>query len=215
MLFGAYPGADGPSLSLLISGEGTVTMDFSLQYTLNNNTLVTLYQSFGTAYKGRFAQAVTSSLQAALLQPSNNITVRNFYDSRQRVASVAQAAAATALQANGATLIGFQILRVSLPTTVENNIINTLVSSQQQLTAGMIQSQVSINAATSFYVGLIDQAISVYTSNQTALAGEFHIAVSSLCFSLFPFVLIRVPLLALPLQPSSPTLPTRRPRVRP
>lgn len=174
MLFGQFSNADGPSLSLLISGEGTVTMDFSLQYLLNNNSLINLYQQFGLGYKGRFAQAVTSSLQAALLQPSNNLTVRSFYTSRPQVERVASAAAAQALSSNGATLIGFQLLKVALPATVETNIINTMVSLQQQLTAGMIQRQVSINADTSFYVGLIEQSISIYTSNQTALAGEFE-----------------------------------------
>ncbi len=35
-----------------------------------------------------------------------------------------------------------------------------------------MQHQVAVNADTSYFVGLVDQAIAVYVSNQTSLAGE-------------------------------------------
>jgi hypothetical protein len=165
MMFGAYAGADGPALSVTISGQGTVSMDVSLQFVLQNTQLVELYRDFGTNYRGRFSQSLASSVPLAL-QTAASVNVTDFYSNRGLISALAFQAARSTLLPYGAEVTSLQLLRVTLPTAVEASVVNTLVSNQQRVTAQAVQQQVQINADTTYIVGLVNQQIQVLVNSQ-------------------------------------------------
>lgn len=145
-------------------------MECSVQFRLRNNTLIQLYREFGTAYRTRYSQAVTSAIQLKLQDSTAGVAVDDFYARRDYINSLAFEAAAGALNPRGADVVGLQIRRVTLPADTERAIVTKLVSLQAQETAENVKQQLLINSQTAVLVQTVQQQIDLFVNNQTQTA---------------------------------------------
>lgn len=168
-------GGDSPALRVQL-GQGQVTLEVGLQYSLNYTQLGPIYRNYGTAYHRRYVMMVASALPTAF---SSTVNITDFYQNRALVNAIALQACRDALGPNGATVHDFQLRSVTLPTDNENRIIAKLVSDQQARTAANVQAQSQINAQINVLVGQINQEIGLFQSNQTQIASVLINSASS------------------------------------
>ena len=168
LLSSTLPSADGAPWSIAVGGQGTVIVECAVLYRLDPLKLSKLYSSYSTTYQSRITQALTSV--ANQMQTNSNLTVSDYYTNRVLVRATAYSLVQASLQAFDVIIVDFLLFGVTLPTTTDSTIVNTLVSTQQQVTAKATQAQINVNAETSYLTGIINQNVSLYVSQQTQLA---------------------------------------------
>jgi hypothetical protein len=159
------PGGDSASLVVRIA-QGQVTVDCSLQYSLDPYQLITLYRNYERNFHGRYVSLATSTIQSAM----QGVDLADFYQNRSLVQAVTLTALRTAFAAQFSVCHDFQLRRVALPAQNEQTIINKLVSEQHTKTVQNVQLQQAIVAQTNVVEGEIQLEVDLFRANMTRQA---------------------------------------------
>lgn len=142
---------------------GQVTVEASLQYSLIPSRVVDLYGAFQQNYHARLVTAASSAIQTAM----QGADLQQFYTNRTLVQNLTFTALQNAFNGLYATCHDFQLRRVTLPATNEQQVVNKIVTEQRAKTAQNVQEQQNVDAATTVIVGEISQTIAVLEANRT------------------------------------------------
>jgi len=143
--------------------QGQVTIEASLQYSININNVINLYRNFQMDYHRRLVTIASSTVQTTLQQ----LSVNDFYTNRTLVQTLAETSLKTALAAQYVIFHDFQLRKVTLPSANEAQIVQKIISEVRQVTASIVQTQQQVDAQTTVLVGQIDQEITVFVANKT------------------------------------------------
>lgn len=143
--------------------QGQVTIEASLQYSINISNVISLYRNFQMDYHRRLVTVASSTVQTAL----QLLSINDFYANRTLVQALAESSLSSALAAQYVIFHDFQLRKVTLPTANEAQIVQKIISEVRQVTASILQTQQQVDAQTTVIVGQIDQEITVFVANKT------------------------------------------------
>jgi hypothetical protein len=160
-------GAPDASPIIVRVPQGQVTLEASLQYSLNaSSSLIGLYRNFQMDYHRSLVTLASSTVQTALQQ----LDVNDFFTNRSLVQELATTALTTAFSSQFAIFQSFQLRKTTLPSSNEAQIVQKILSGVRQTTANIVQTQQQVDAQTTVIVGQIEQEITVYVANKTTEA---------------------------------------------
>ena len=165
--FGSHAGADVPSLQVTVANS-KLSLDCSFQYKLLPHYLGVLFEAFGESSRQNFVQFAQAGIKSATQQPS--LKVKDFYQSRPLVSSLLKTAVADKLAPYGAEVTDFQLRAVSLPTTTETEILNSLAAAERQKTQYAVQLQQDIVAQSAVVEQNATASINVVNAEATQAA---------------------------------------------
>lgn len=113
----------------------------AFQYKLDKNNLPKLYRLVGTDYEGLFLRIAAD----VILQEAGKYAAPEYWKSRQIVGEKLKTAVDERLKLAHASCTGLMLLKIDLPDSYENAIVDTQIVNQETITQSLIKEVKQIN----------------------------------------------------------------------
>ncbi|CDW85393.1 UNKNOWN [Stylonychia lemnae] len=134
--FSDQKAADAPALSTRTKEGLELKLHFSFQYLLQKDQLVNLYRLVGTDYN----QLYTRIASDVILANAGNYHATEYWQKRSEVGNQLEKALNVKLQEAFANCTGLMLLKIDLPDSYEDAIVDTQLVNQQRLTQEKVKS---------------------------------------------------------------------------
>jgi len=183
--FAADSGSNAPPLRASTSEGQSVILECSFQFRLKIGKLNDLYRKYAHGYKGNYVTIAESALKNVV---SQRYKTTDYFIHRKDIGEVMHAALSTALGPEFAVVEHFQLRKITVPPSTDNQILLTLVKRQQVELALVTRNSSVINSQTAFIVSQANNDVVVVNSRasseakiltETANAQAINIAINA------------------------------------
>jgi len=177
--------SNAPPLRASTSEGQSVILECSFQFRLKISKLNDLYRKYAHGYKGNYVTIAESALKNVV---SQRYKTTDYFTQRSAIGEVMHGALQNALNPEFAVVEHFQLRKITVPPSTDNQILLTLVKRQQVELALVTRNSSVINSQTAFIVSQAANDVVVVNSRaqseakilvETAKAQAIEIAINA------------------------------------